>query len=346
MSESGRPNDGRSLSGAAQAVLRERGVRMLCNGATHAQVAQTLAVGLRTVAKWSARFRVGGQEGLRERRRGRRPGEQMALAEAQREEVVRVMLGANPDQLELGEGILWSRAAVRALIAKRFEITLSRQTVGRYLRIWGWTSKKPAKRWIEQDPVRVTAWIDVQYPAIAARAAAENAKILWADETGVRTGQTAGCSYAPVGKRAVTPLTGKRFSVNVISAIGNDGTLLFDVYEGYGNDIRFMDFCDKLIAHHPARKIFLIVDNHSIHKSLAVKAWQADHPELELFFLPPYAPQHNPDEYLNNDVHAHVARRRPSTLPELTDLTIAYLHTRTPRIVARYFLAPLIQYAQ
>ena len=149
MSESG---DARSLSGSAQAALRARGVQLLEGGWTHSQVAEALGVGLRTVAGWSARFRVGGMEGLREGRRGRRPGEQMALSEAQQERVVRAMAGSNPDQLELGEGVLWSRAAVGALIFKLFEVRLSRQTVGRYLRAWGWSRKKPAKRWSEAGP--------------------------------------------------------------------------------------------------------------------------------------------------------------------------------------------------
>ena len=257
-----------------------------------------------------------------------------------------MMLGANPDQLQLGEGVLWSRAAVRALIAQLFAIDLTRQTVGRYLRAWGWSVKEPARRWAEQDPVRVQAWITRRYPAIAARAQAAGAKILWADEMGLRAGQTAGGGYAPAGQRAVVKLTGKRFPVNVISAVGNDGTLLFDVFTGSGDEIRFMDFCDKLIAHHAGRKLFLIVDNHSIHTSAAVACWQEDHPELELFFLAPYAPVVNPDEYLNNDVHAHVARRRPATLGELTEMAIAYLRSRTPEIVRGYFQAPHVRYAQ
>jgi transposase len=162
----------------------------------------------------------------------------------------------------------------------------------------------------------------------------------------LRTGQTAGRSYAPIGERVVVPVTGKRFSVNVISAVGNDGTLLFEVFQGSGDEIRFMDFLDKLIEHHPGRKLFVIVDNHSIHISAAVALWREDHPQLELFFLPPYAPELNPDEYLNNDVHAHVARRRPNTLTELTELAIDYLHTRTTTIVRHYFKAPRVTYAQ
>lgn len=112
----------------------------------------------------------------------------------------------------------------------RMQRLLSRQTVGVYLRRWGWTAKKPQKRWAEQDADRVKAWVQDEDPKIKARAAKEGAIVLFCDEMGVRAGQTAGSSYAPVGQRAVVKLTGKRFGANVISAIGADGTLLFDVW--------------------------------------------------------------------------------------------------------------------
>lgn len=334
------------MSGETQAALRERGVRMLLDGNTYAHVSQSLGVAMSTVAKWSARYRVSGFAGLREGRRGRRPGEQMALSEDQQARVIATMKGKNPDQLELGEGVLWSRPAVRALILKLFGVALSRQTVGLYLRRWGWTAKKPQKRWSEQDPERVRAWVQQEYPKIKARAAREGAIVLFCDEMGVRAGQTAGSSYAPIGERAVIKLTGKRFGANVISAIGADGTLLFDVFQGNCDEIVFMDFLDKLLAQIPDRKIYLVLDNAGFHKTPGVGLWQEDHPRLELFYLPPYAPEINPDEYLNNDVHAHVARQRPSTLAKLIDLTIAYLQSRTPEIVSHYFRAPHVTYAQ
>lgn len=319
---------------------------MVLRGDTHEAVARAFDVSVRTVAKWVARHRVGGFAGLRERRRGRRPGEQMALSEAQQAEVVVLMTGRNPDQLQLDEGVLWSRAAVKALIERRLGIALSRQTVGVYLRGWGLTAKKPQKRWAEQDPERVRAWLEVEYPAIRARARKEGAVVLFADEMGVRAGQTAGTSYAPVGRRAVAELTGKRFGANVISAVGADGTLLFEVFEGTCDDVRFLDFCDKLLEQIADRKIFVIADNASFHKSAAVKCWQDDNARLELFFLPPYAPELNPDELLNQDVHSHVARRRPSNLVELVRLTVEYLATRTTKIVANYFNGEHVAYAK
>lgn len=111
------------------------------------------------------------------------------------------------------------------------------------------------------------------------------------------------------------PLTGKRFSANVISAIGADGTLVFDIFKGTCDcdEIRFMDFLDKLLEHFPERKIFLIVDNAGFHTSAAVALWLEDHPRLELHFLPPYAPELNPDELLNQDVHTTSRAAAPPT---------------------------------
>jgi len=334
------------LTGSAQAALRERAVRMLQRGVTHAAVAEAIGINVRTVAKWSARFQVSGWQGLAERWRGRRPGEQMALSEVQQAELIVVLKGKNPDQLQL-PGVLWDRAAVRALIRKLFGIELTRQTVGVYLRKWGFSGKKPERRWAEQDPARVKAWLEQEYPRIKTRARREGALLLFGDEMGVRAGQTAGKTYSPRGQRAIVKLTGKRFSANVISAVGADGTLVFDIFEGTCDELRFMDFLDKLLAHFPERnKIFLILDNAKFHKTEAVALWLEDHPRLELFFLPPYAPELNPDELLNQDVHAHVAGRRPRDLETLIKMTVEYLATRTREIVRNYFKGVHVSYAQ
>jgi transposase len=233
------------------------------------------------------------------------------------------------------------------LIEKLFGIKLTRQTVGVYLRKWGFSAKKPERRWAEQDPARVKVWLEDEYPRIRARARKEGALVLFGDEMGVRAGQTAGKTYSPRGERAVVKLTGKRFSANVISAVGADGTLVFDIFQGTCDELRIMDFLDKLLAHFPERhKIFLILDNAKFHKTPAVQLWLEEHPRIELFFLPPYAPELNPDELLNQDVHAHVARRRPHDLETLISMTAAYLATRTREIVRNYFKGAHVSYAQ
>jgi transposase len=128
--------DTRSLPAAAQAALRTRAVRAVLNGMTQAQAAWVFGVHHNAVNRWVKRYREGGWSGLSERRRGRRPGEQAALAEPQQQEVIALVRDATPDQLGLA-GFLWTREAVAELIAQRSGRWLARTTVGAYLRGWG-----------------------------------------------------------------------------------------------------------------------------------------------------------------------------------------------------------------
>jgi hypothetical protein len=58
-------------------------------------------------------------------------------------------------------------------------------TVGRYLRSFGLTPQKPARRAFEQDPKAVEHWLTQEYLAIRRQAHAEGAEIHWGDEMGL-----------------------------------------------------------------------------------------------------------------------------------------------------------------
>jgi hypothetical protein len=82
-----------------------------------------------------------------------------------------------------------------------------------------------------------------------------------------------------------------------ISAIDNEGGLAFQVFKGGFKVPVFIGFLKRLIEHGKGRKIFLILDQHPVHKSKAVQSWveeRAD--EIEIFFMPGYSPELNPDE--------------------------------------------------
>src|ERR687897_2039783 len=143
--------DARSLPGAAQAALRNRAVRAVLDGMTQVEAARVFGVHPNAVNRWIKRYREGGFQGLAERRRGRRPGEQPALAEPQQQEVVALVRETTPDQLGLS-GFLWTRDAVGELIGQRYGLLLARTTVGGYLRGWGFSPQKPQRRAPEQKP--------------------------------------------------------------------------------------------------------------------------------------------------------------------------------------------------
>jgi transposase len=160
--------DARSLPGAAQAALRKRAVRVVLDGMTQAEAARVFGVHPNAVNRWIKRYREGGWDGLSERRRDRRAGEQPALAEPQQQEVIALVRESTPDQLGLS-GFLWTRDAVGELIGQRYGLGLARTTVGGYLRRWGFSPQKPQHRALEQTRRRWRAGWPPSSPPSARR---------------------------------------------------------------------------------------------------------------------------------------------------------------------------------
>jgi transposase len=298
------------------------------------------------------RYRRGGWKALAKPRRGRRAGEPQALSAAQQSRLVGLIVGHCPDQLQI-PGLLWTRSAVRALIERECGVALEISTVGRYLRQWGFSLKRPTRRAAEQDPVVVQAWLQDSYPQLERRAKREGALILWADESGIRMHELAPrAGYAPVGQRAIARVPGRKAGANMISAIAAGGQMSFRVFEGRFTADVFIDFLARLIGTHEGRKIYLVVDNHSTHHAKKVKAWlardgRAD--RLELVFLPAYSPELNPDENLNQDIKRHLRTsvRRPADRAALMTAMRGFLRSvqRQPQRVAAYFQSDSCCYA-
>jgi transposase len=286
--------DTRSLPAAAQAALRSRAVHAVLDGMTQAQAARVFGVHHNAVNRWVKRYRQGGFQGLAEQRRGRRPGEQAALSEPQQQEVIALVGETTPDQLALA-GFLWTRDAVAELIGQRSGVWLARTTVGAYLRGWGFSPQRPQHRALEQHPAAVARWLAETYPAIRARAKREGGVVLWLDELGVRSDAAAGRSWAPIGQTPVIKRTGKRFGVNLISAVSNAGMLRFRLVVGSFSGPVFIDFLRRLLRDMGGRKVHLIVDGHPVHRAKAVGAWVGRHADrIQLHFLPGYSPELQP----------------------------------------------------
>jgi transposase len=340
--------DTRSLPAAAQAALRSRAVRAVLDGMTQAEAAQVFGVHHNAVNRWSKRYRGGGWAGLSAQRRGRRPGEQAALSQFQQQEVIALVRDSTPDQLGLA-GLLWTRDAVAELITRRYGLGLARTTVGGYLRGWGFSPQRPQRQALEQNPAAVRRWLAETYPAIRAQAKREGGLVLWLDEMGVRSDAAAGRSWAPVGQTPVIKGTGKRFRVNMISAVSNAGMLRFRLFTGSFTGAVFIEFLGRLLRDCAGRKVHLIVDGHPVHRAKLVSAWVGRHGDrIELHFLPGYSPELNPVELLNHDVKANAAgRRRPRSASELRAELQGYLRRRqrNPEVLIRFFQHPATRYA-
>ncbi|EQD55450.1 transposase, partial [mine drainage metagenome] len=123
---------------------------------------------------------------------------------------------------------------------------------------------------------------------------------------GVRSDQAAGRCYRPRGQTPVMAGTGQRLGCNPLSALTNQGRLLFMVFKPRCTTAVFLEFLKRL-ERHVHRPVFLIVDGHPVHRARGVQHGLAQ-PErtVKLFFLPGYSPELNPDERLNHDVKSHL----------------------------------------
>lgn len=340
--------DSRSLDQAAQEVLRIKAVKAIIAGKTQGEVAELFEVSLKAVNNWWKTYRERGMSGLYMRsRRPKSAYEGGKLKGWQCASIVRTIMRKTPDQLDFGF-MLWTRDAVAELIKKRYQVLLSKWTVGRLLKKWGMSPQKPVKKAYQQQPEVVKNWLDKEYPRIARKAAIEKAEIHWGDEMGVRSDDQIGRTYGKVGQTPVVKVSGQRFSCQMISTVSNLGTLRFMVFDGKFNADVCITFLKRLIKD-AAKKIFLILDGHPVHKSRKVKAWiAANSDKISLFVLPAYSPELNPDELLNQDVKTNAVRKkRALNKDELKKNLVGYLRGRQkrPDLVRRYFEAKHVRYA-
>jgi transposase len=333
---------------ATQTELRRVAVRMVHAGQTRTAAAAAVGVNRHSVGLWVAAVARSGEKALVSGRPGRRADEQKALSPEQEIRIRRLITKNCPDQLDLPFA-LWTREAVGRLIERETGVRLSsRTTISDYLRDWHFTPQRPRKRATERREAAVQTWLDRDYPAIAARAKAEGAEIHWGDETGVSNQANYGRSFAPEGQTPVIPRPGRRFTFSMISSVTNLGTLRFMIYKGALNALIFLSFLRRLIKDAP-RKVFLIVDNLPVHRAEAVTAWlEANRERIEVFYLPSYAPDHNPDEFMHNDLKQGLARRRiPKDRAALKAGLLSYMRSlqRRPAKVRAFFQAPTVRYA-
>lgn len=339
--------DARTLSPLQLDELRSRAISLWKKGFNRRKTAAPLDVHYNTVGRWIAAYQTEGPGALRSAKRGRKKGGSRNLSASQEKEIQEMITDKTPDQIKMSFA-LWTRRAICDLVEERYRVRLPERTCGDYLKRWGFTAQRPARRNYEQNPEAVRRWVEEEYPEIAKRARKEGAEIHWGDETGVRNDCQHGRGFAPVGKTPLVGNSSKRFSINMISSVTNQGKVRWMVYRDSFNAEVFIKFMGRLLKD-AKRKIILIVDNLRVHHCKPVKEWVAQRAKkIELAFLPSYSPEHNPDEYLNCDLKSAMGRKpSPRTQSDLESNLKQHMRmlSKSPQRAASYFQAESIRYA-
>ncbi|MCL2591387.1 MAG: IS630 family transposase [Betaproteobacteria bacterium] len=291
--------DARKLPREAQEEMRRQAMKMREElHLTWKEIAHAVGVSIGTVLKWSNRYTMRGLGGLKSGKRGRRHLSGRTLSLTQEWQLRSIIVGENPKQMSL-PFCLWNRRAVMELIKKLFDINMPIRTVGEYLLRWGYTPQRPVKRTQGRGAHKLGQWLRETYPCIEARAKAEGAAIYWGGETAVAEDSHWVRDFAPRGQKPVPETPGKRYGLTMVSAINNRGLVRFKLIEGAMNRELLIEFMQALIED-SGQKVFLLLDNLKVHQSFKVKDWLNENKErIEVFYLPPYSLETNPDKYLS-----------------------------------------------
>ena len=336
--------DARELDHKTLEQIRIRAVERVQAGESPEVVIKALGFSRSCIYTWLALYRSGGWGALKARVLRGRP---MKIVPAQMKWLYETVTGKSPLQFRF-EFALWTREMIQMLLREEFSLKLSLTSVGRLLRQLGLSCQRPLFRATEQDPERVRRWREEEFPVIRRMAKESGARVFFGDEAGVRSDYHAGTTWGVKGKTPVVLRTGKRKSVNMLSAVSARGELRFMLVQGRVNGAVFAEFLRRLM-HNAAQPVFLVLDGHSIHHSRPVRDFVASQAgRLRLFFLPPYSPELNPDEQVWNYVKHHGIGK--ATLCVATDLrrfVLARLRwlQRLPWTVRMFFLSPHTQYA-
>src|ERR671916_692226 len=339
--------DMRKLPAAAQEERRRQVIGLRQAGLTYDAIAAQVGLTRTGVFNICRRFAERGAAGLRSGPRGPAPGTGRYLDAAQEAQVRELIRRHTPDELGLPFA-LWSRAAVRELIWRRYRVRLAVRSTGTYLARWGFTARKPARRAYEQDPAAVRRWLRRDYPALVARARRARGVIFWGDETGLRSDDVRGRGYAPRGRTPVVRVCQKRASLSLISAVANRGELRWMIVDGAVNAPTLIRFLGRLVRD-ARRQVFLILDRLQAHRARLTRDWLADHrSEIEVHYLPPYSPELNPDEGVHADLKQAVPRKAPArSKRQLKRATISHMRSlsKRPQRIRAIFRHPQFRYA-
>ena len=248
-------------------------------------------------------------------RQGWRPGQSegaeqtvsiLPLAASLRRSLLALL--ARPPGAEGWQRTRWSCAALALSLKARRGIQISAETMRRWLHALGWRWKRTKLVAPDNDPERAPklARIRLVWETLRLREA-----LLFADELDVPLLPKSGYQWMPQGTQVEVLTPGKNQKHYLAGAWDSQTGVVHHRCGPRKTNQLFRDLLELLTHRYSARsydRVYVVVDNYTIHKAQAVERWLATQPRFRLLWLPTYCPRANPIERLFGDVHDKVTR--------------------------------------
>jgi transposase len=308
---------------------RMRAASLLAKGVSQSEVARRVGAHRQSVSKWAAELQSKGRAGLRKAgRAGRKP-------RLSAEQIKQVERGLKRGPQALGyETSLWTANRVVHLIEQECGVSYHPGHVWKILRRLGWSCQRPAGRALERDEKAIQRWKKERWPELKKKAKNQGRIIVFIDESGLSERPHRCRTWAPRGQ---TPVLQYHFNWKTLSAMAGVTwwNFYFRLFPGAIKSPQVVQFLEHLMRH-LSGKLLIIWDGLRSHRSRLV--WEfvrQQRGRLWLEFLPAYAPELNPVEYLWSHWKQH-------ELPNFCPTSFAQLSVHARRALKRMRRRPTL----
>jgi putative transposase len=225
----------------------------------------------------------------------------------------------------------WSCATLALTLQAKRGMTVSAETMRRWLHELGWVWKRAKLVARDDDPLRIGRLARIRYVF-------QQLKpweiMVFADELDIHLLPKVGCAWMPKGTQLKVMTPGQNQKHYLAGALELTTGTLHHCLGPRKTNALFRDLLTVLDARYPAERytrLYVVVDNYKIHKAKAVEDWLAAHPRFALLFLPTYCPRANPIERAFGDVHDCCTRNHQrKRLPDLVTDVVEHLQLNGP----------------
>ncbi len=314
-------------------AIRAQMILLSAQGRSVPDISRLFEVDRKTVRLWMRRFDRQGPSGLYDEPRSGRP---RLVTETVRDQLVDLV---QQDPAQAGHVVtVWTVAMLVLTAAKNWSVKLSASTVRQALHearlAWGRPRLgMPAKI----DPQKAAKqWAIAQ----AVIEAGESAVVLYADESRIQLLPLIRAMWHWGGQQVRVPTPGTNVWRALFGALNlRDGRWHYLGREHvYAED--FIVFLEHLLSVYATETVILIIDNYSSHTARSVKAWLAEHPRLQLFYLPTCCSHLNPVEQIWLRLKGGIAANRLyGSLQCLLDVVDRFFHDMSPELALAWATA-------
>ena len=134
--------------------IRRQVVRLKKMGKTGKEIEELTGVRQNRASEiWTA-YQREGENSLERKKYGRKPGSHMVLTAEEQENIRRAIEEKIPEDFGI-TGKLWTLGRTRQYIQKQFHKAINERTLSDYMKRWGMSCQRPAKRARKQNPTGI-----------------------------------------------------------------------------------------------------------------------------------------------------------------------------------------------